>query len=531
MKGLLSLAVGLVLALLIASAATRIPTVAAQDGTTEEDTIEAATNGDQSFFAPETWLQELTRQQGWGPEYPRMLADVNGDGKQDIIGFGRDGVWLATSNGSSFSPAFVLADFGYQSGWRAAKHVRLAGDVNGDRRADVVGFGDAGVYRALSTGTGFGTVNFVLADFGYNQGWRVDKHVRLLADVNGDGRKDIVAFGDAGVWLSLATPDGSFTPPAFVLADFGYNQGWRLDKHIRTTADINGDGRQDIVAFGDAGVWIALSTGTGFGPAQFVLADFGYSAGSWRVDRHVRVLADIDHDGKQDIVGFGDAGVYTARSTGGSFEAARFVLADFGYNQGWRVGTHPRFVADLNGDGYPDLVGFGNDSVYRSLGGPAGFAPMRAMLRALVVNQGFPWNSSASALADYFPRLVGDVNGDGMQDLVAFDTSDVKVVRSSNLPPPPPPAAPTNPRVTGTTTSSLSIAWKDNSNNERKFLISYAKSGSTKRTEISVGANVTSATLGNLDTDSQYCFTVQAENVFGLSAKSSTACGRTRPKP
>ena len=408
---------------------------------------------EQSFGFPQSAVQELTMGQGWGAEHPRMLADVNGDKRQDVVGFGDAGVWLATSQQGTFSPAFVLADFGYQSGWRVAKHVRTTGDINGDRLEDIVGFGEAGVYRALSTASGFGPATYVSADFGYNQGWRVDRHVRLLADVNGDGRKDIVAFGDTGVWLALATSSGYFTAPMFVVAEFGFNQGWTPTHHPRMTADVNGDGRQDIVGFANEGVWIALSTGNGFSPAQDVLPEFGYLAGGWFVDRHPRLLADINGDGKHDIVGFGDAGVWTALSTGSGFEAAQFVLADFGYNQGWRVGKHPRFVADLNGDGYQDIVGFGKKSVYRALGGPAGFGSVRGVLRDLAAER-FPFNlDDVDQLA---PRFVGDVDGDGKQDLVAFDATEIKVARSSDLAPPPP--VPLNTRSTGETTSAFTFA-------------------------------------------------------------------------
>jgi hypothetical protein len=35
-------------------------------------------------------------------------------------------------------------------------------------------------------------------------GWTsADRFPRQLADVNGDGRADIVGFGDAGVWVAL----------------------------------------------------------------------------------------------------------------------------------------------------------------------------------------------------------------------------------------------------------------------------------------------------------------------------------------
>lgn len=43
---------------------------------------------------------------------------------------------------------------------------------------------------------------------------------------------------------------------------------------------------------------------------------FGYNddAGAWRVDRHPRFLADITGDGRVDIVGFGGPGVHVARN-------------------------------------------------------------------------------------------------------------------------------------------------------------------------------------------------------------------------
>jgi len=181
--------------------------------------------GEHSFSAPVTWANDLTREQGWAPEHPRLLADINGDHKQDVVGFGNDGTWVALSNGTSnFTPALVLGDFGFHAGgWRANLHERAAGDVNGDHMDDIVGFGNAGVYRSLATGNGaLGPVEFVVADFGYDQGWRNDKHVRLLADVNGDTRKDIVGFGTHGVWVSLSmSTNGDFSAPFFAVGDFG----------------------------------------------------------------------------------------------------------------------------------------------------------------------------------------------------------------------------------------------------------------------------------------------------------------------
>ena len=131
-------------------------------------------------------------------------------------------------------PQLVVADLGFNSGWRADKHVRFLADLTGDGRADIVGFGDAGVFVALNNGDGtFKAPQLAVADLGFNSGWRVDKHARFLADLTGDGRADIVGFGDAGVIVALNNGDGTFKAPELVVADLGFNSGWRVDKHLR----------------------------------------------------------------------------------------------------------------------------------------------------------------------------------------------------------------------------------------------------------------------------------------------------------
>lgn len=213
-------------------------------------------------------------------------------------------------------PKLVVTNFGYTAGgWRVERHPRDLADLTGDGRADIVGFGNAGVWTALNKGDG----TFRAPDAGGGQlrlhGWRVEKHPRFLADLTGDGRADIVGFGDGGVWVSLSNGDGTFRKPKLVVENFGYSAGgWRVERHPRFLADLTGDGRADIVGFGGAGVWASLSNGDGtFQAPQLVMANFGYTAGGWRVERHPRFLADLTGDGRADIVGFGEAGVWSWR--------------------------------------------------------------------------------------------------------------------------------------------------------------------------------------------------------------------------
>src|SRR4029453_3752289 len=109
-------------------------------------------------------------------------------------------------------------------------------------------------------------------------GARGEKHPRFLADVTGEGRADIVGFGDAGVYVARGNANGTFAfTPVPEIADFGCERGgWRGDRHPRFLADLTGDGRADIVGFGDAGVYVSLAGRTAFGPIRFVLPHFGF---------------------------------------------------------------------------------------------------------------------------------------------------------------------------------------------------------------------------------------------------------------
>jgi hypothetical protein len=265
-------------------------------------------------------------------------------------------------------PSLWVGNYGYVAGgWRVNRHPRELADVNGDGQADIVGFGNAGAYVSLSTGSGYTAPSLWVANYGYDAGgWRVNRHPRELADVNADGRQDIVGFGNAGAYVSLSTGSG-YTAPSLWVDNYGWDDGWRSSRHPRELADVDGEGRDDIVGFGNAGVYVSLSTGSGFtGPSLWV-DNFGWDDG-WRVNRHPRYLSDVNGDGFLDVVGFGDAGVYVSINLDGEdFDDPELWVDNYGYSAGgWRVNKHPRALADVNGDGSADVVGFGDAGVYVS---------------------------------------------------------------------------------------------------------------------------------------------------------------------
>ena len=203
-------------------------------------------------------------------QYPRLVADVSGDGKADLVGFGDAGVYVALSNGNgpsvAGSGAAFVRQFDCSRGLAERRRLstRLA-DVNGDDKADcglrlrwrVRGAGDRRRH--------FGSAFLALNSFGASAvggGWLSNNgYPRELADVNGDGRADIVGFGGARVYVALGQTDGTFGAPTADIQSFGHDVsagGWSSQNlYPRVLGDVTGDHQADIVAFGSAGVFVS----------------------------------------------------------------------------------------------------------------------------------------------------------------------------------------------------------------------------------------------------------------------------------
>ncbi|EMN6208991.1 VCBS repeat-containing protein [Vibrio vulnificus] len=346
----------------------------------------------------------------------REFADIDGNGIPDFVGFAKDGVYVAFGEvGGTYSvPQKLVRGYVEETGgWNVASHPRMLSDVNGDGKADIVGFANAGIYVSLSEGKTFKQGTFWSNAYGVSGGWSVQAHERMLADVNGDGFNDVVGFAHQGVYVSLS--DGkTFSEPKLWISQFGNNQGWSNTYHIRTVADINGDGMADVVGFSHQGVNIALSTGNSFvdqGKDSLWLEGFGYSQG-WTKEYHIRQVKDVNGDGLADIIGFSHSGVKVSLSTGIRLSGESLWSDHFGYAAGgWRLGDHPRTLSDVNGDSIPDIIGFANDRVLTSLNLETGFATREEGIRAYGTRAG-SWVPGRDL------RLSIDINADNKSDII-----------------------------------------------------------------------------------------------------------------
>ncbi len=243
-------------------------------------------------------------------------------------------------------------------------------------------------------------------------------HVRTVADVDGDGKADIVAFGYSDVLVSLSNGK-QFLPQKSWIADYSDKQGWGDEDYVRTLGDVNGDGKADIVAFGHSSVLVSLSTGRGFAPQKIWINDYARTSG-WKAGRDYRAVTDVDGDGLDDIIAAKDGAIYYSRSSGTSFAAKKVLLSGAYDAKVHALPTSHISFGDMNGDKKADIVLYTVNAATPLLSYRGGFS------RGNPISFGTKWTSL------YAPRTLADVNGDRKADLVGFSGNGPYVRMSGN---------------------------------------------------------------------------------------------------
>ncbi len=320
--------------------------------------------------------------------YELVVVDADDDGHLDLVlGGVSPGPWLMRGDGTGvFSPPDRLYGATPSDGLAVA-------DLNGDGRLDVVsgGFELVGIVFADSTGS-------LLHEA--PQPFSSDELPGEAAffDLNADGHLDVVVADDDEGWVAVLLADGSggLHPP--VLHAVGD------DPASPVATDFDGDTHLDlIVPKGASGLAILLGDGGGgFGPATSY--PVGYIL-------HI-ATGDLDEDGAVDVIASMSApdALTLLRGDGSGGLLPVETLA----TTGWQ-GFGPTAVTDLNGDDQLDVLAYDAPSgdLLVLLGDGAG---------------GFPTSQPVDLNAIPRAILTEDLDADGDQDVVVPYLNGVQVL-------------------------------------------------------------------------------------------------------
>jgi len=326
-------------------------------------------------------------------------GDFNNDGKMDFIVASGSTVYVLAGNGDgTFAPAYGSA--GPANSVINGIHVA---DINGDGKQDLIINGKVGTKGFVATMLGNGDKSFQAPVVTNYSGPASASTV--VGDFNGDGVLDVALIWAGGVKTLLGNGDGTFQ--ATINTFFStYVGGDGI-----ATADFNGDGVLDIVITASdpsstTGFrFVGLLLGNGDGTFQDVSPVAG--SGTNYVGSITAAIGDFNGDGKLDIA--------TAIQTAGPVIEGLINVSlgngDGTFTSGGSVPnvplvTSPLLVGDFNADGVLDLATGGY--FYYGQG-----------------NGTFP-TSSGSGNAPTFV-YAGDANNDGLLDVI-----DESVVLSSS---------------------------------------------------------------------------------------------------
>ncbi len=401
--------------------------------------------GDGSFGAPTTFGSSA-----YG--YSFTVADVNGDGRPDLIApdlYGSDTKVLlndpppavvsidrampATASTQAASVTFAVtfsepvsgvsgADFSAvldpgmssaaptispSTGLFAIYQVTVSGITGtGDVGLEMVGIGGGAtvvndVGESLTPPVGFGTkIQFT-----------PQAYATVIADMDGDGKPDVVIADSTqdDVSIDLGNGDGITQPPQSFSTDISLSESSSVS--AVAVADLNGDGKLDVVAAESDDNQVGVFLGNGNGTLQpQVTYDLGSGADPISIE-----VGDVNRDGKPDLIvaNYSSASVGVLIGNGnGTFNAVQTLS----------VGSFPveTALADLNGDGIPDLIVASQNAL--SIGVLMGFAPPHGVVLSTPPFRPEQTFAVGGSISDF---QVGDVNRDGKPDLIvdSFDSN------------------------------------------------------------------------------------------------------------
>lgn len=364
-----------------------------------------------AVLAQSVTFTNMTFNAGSYPLYA-AVADFNGDGKPDVVvedynPFGSSSVLVVLTNNGSGS--FVTAsEITTAPPILDEANCVVAADINGGGRPDAVCPNDSGApppyTLGIFTNNGSGSLVFDATRVYSSLAGSTPRYA-AVADVNGDGKPDLISVDGPASTLTVFTNNGNGGFPASGTFSVGTSPIFVL------AMDVNGDGKLDLITANSANNTLTVLTNCGGG---IFGSNATLTAGP---SPHSLAAADVNGDGLVDLICANNSTstlmIFTNNGSG-----------VFGSNATLTAGSGSRgvAVADVNGDGYPDLVS----------------ANYSANTVTVFTNNGAGiFSSNATFTVGSGPEcaLVADVNGDGKPDLITANYNDSTITVLFNTTP------------------------------------------------------------------------------------------------
>ena len=269
---------------------------------------------------------------------PRPIGDLNGDGMDDVLLRHVDGRWM-------YYPMDGRTPIESERGTAALErsaHWRLAGigDMDGDGKDDILLRHTNGEWKGYlmdgRTVLDSGTIAGLPTDPAWN--------VAGVGDLGADGKADVVLRHPEGQWLHAPLDGLAVAPSAAVEPNLTKSTKWS----VAGIADLNGDGRDDILLRHEDGRWH-------YYPMNGSLAGSGrgsVTGVTHSLDWNLAGLGDLDGDGKDDVLLRHIEGRWTFYPMNGRNVADGRGGVPLTPNTAWTMAG----LGDLNGDGNADAL-------------------------------------------------------------------------------------------------------------------------------------------------------------------------------
>ena len=294
-----------------------------------------------------------------------LMADFDGDGKTELLVTSPWGIGILKLLGSTLTAPMTAPNGTRFGDWllnTTDNRFGPVGDFDGDGKDEILVTSPWGISILKLSGNTF-TVLMMAENGTRFDSWLLntaDNRFSLVGDVDGDGKDEIVITSPWGIGI-LKLSGNTLTAP--MMAPNGTRfDGWLLntvDNHLHTLADLDGDGKEEIVITSPWGIGILKLSGSTL--TALMMAPNGTRFGGWllnTLDNRVGPAADFDGDGKAELFISSPWGIGVLKLEGNTFTVPMIAPNGTRFG-GWLLNTadnHFDNLADFTGDGKINIL-------------------------------------------------------------------------------------------------------------------------------------------------------------------------------